>query len=59
VDDAMGNEVDPGRDLLEPVDRLDVVFFVDQIDLQAGGAGIDDEDAARAQNGQAQSLTSG
>jgi hypothetical protein len=57
VDDPVADRVDARRQVVERRDGLRPTGAVDQRELEARRAGVDDEDAA--QNGQVQSRTSG
>ena len=57
VDEAMPNGADPLGSLFERRNGLRSLVGLDDGQLQAGRAGVDDEDPA--QNGQVQSRTSG
>ena len=56
VDDAVADGLDIGRHFLDRRHRLCVAVFVDERELEAGRAGVDDEDV---QCGQVQSRISG
>ena len=57
VDDSVADRVEAGRNVVERLDGLRPARLVDERQLEARRARVDDEDAA--QNGQAQSRTSG
>ena len=57
VDDAVADRVETRRHVVERLDRLRALAAVDECQLEARRARVDDEDAI--QNGQAQSRTSG
>jgi hypothetical protein len=57
VDDSVAHRVKARRNVVERLDGLRPAGLVDERQLEAGRAGVDDKDAA--QNGQTQSRTSG